>query len=60
MTSLNDPAASLTVLIYDFGTSPYANSHIFAWGAALVLLFLVLGLNIVVRTVSKLRVTGIE
>jgi phosphate transport system permease protein len=60
MTSLNDPAASLTVLIYDFGTSPYPNSHTFAWGAALILLLLVLGLNIIVRTASRLKVTGTE
>jgi phosphate transport system permease protein len=60
MTSLNDPAASITVLIYDFGTSPYLNSHTFAWGAALVLLLLVLGLNIIVRAVSKLKIAGTE
>ncbi len=60
MTSLNDPAASLTVLMYDFGTSPYANSHTFAWGAALVLLLVVLGINITVRAVSKTKVRGTE
>jgi phosphate transport system permease protein len=60
MTSLNDPAASLTLLIFDFGTAPYSNSHIFAWGAALVLLLIVLGLNIVVRAASRLKVSGSE
>jgi phosphate transport system permease protein len=60
MTSINDPAASLTVLIYEFGTSPYPNSHVFAWGAALILLLLVLGLNITVRVTSRLKVTGTE
>ncbi len=60
MTSINDPAASLTVLIYEFGTSPYLNAHVFAWGAALILLLIVLGLNIVVRTTSRFKVTGTE
>ena len=60
MTSVMDPAASLTLLIFDFGTAPYENSHTFAWGAALILLLTVLGLNIVVRVASRLKVTGSE
>jgi phosphate transport system permease protein len=60
MTSLNDPAASLTLLIFDFGTAPYLIARTFAWGAALVLLLVVLGLNIVVRVASRLRVSGSE
>jgi phosphate transport system permease protein len=60
MTSINDPAASLTLLIFDFGTAPYENAHVFAWGAALILLLLVLGLNIIVRVASRLKVTGSE
>ena len=60
MTSINAPATSLTLLIFDFGTAPFQNSHVFAWGAALVLLLLVLGLNIIVRIASRLKVTGAE
>lgn len=60
MTSINDPAASLTLLIFDFGTAPYVNAHVLAWGAALFLLLLVLGLNVVVRLASRFRVTGAE
>jgi len=60
MTGINSPSASLTLLIFDFGTSPYDNAHTLAWGAALVLLSIVLGLNIVVRAASKLKVTGTE
>ena len=60
MTSVNDPAASMTLLIFDFGTSPYESSHAFAWGAALILLVIVLGLNIVVRTASRMKFTGSE
>jgi phosphate transport system permease protein len=57
MNSIFDPAESMTVLIYEYGTSPYPNAHAFAWGAALILLMLVLGLNIVVRIASRLKPT---
>jgi phosphate transport system permease protein len=57
MNSVFDPTASMTVLIYDFGTSPYPNAHAFAWGAAFTLLMVVLGLNIVVRVASRLKPT---
>jgi phosphate transport system permease protein len=57
MQSIFDPAESMTVLIYEYGTSPYANAHAFAWGAALILLLLVLGLNVVVRFASRLKPT---
>jgi phosphate transport system permease protein len=57
MSSIFGPAESMTVLIYDYGTSPYPTAHAFAWGAALVLLMLVLGLNIVVRVASRLKPT---
>jgi len=57
MNSIFDPAESMTVLIYDYGTSPYPTAHAFAWGAALVLLLLVLGLNVVVRVASRLKPT---
>jgi len=60
MTSINDPASSMTLLIYNFGTAPYANSHVFAWGAAFVLLLIVLSLNILVRVASRLKVSGAE
>ncbi len=60
MTGMNAPAASLTVSIFDFGTSPYENAHTLAWGAALVLLAIVLSLNVIVRVASRLKVTGAE
>jgi phosphate transport system permease protein len=56
--SIFDPAESMTVLIYDYGTSPYPNAHTFAWGAALILLLIVLGLNVVVRVASRLKPTA--
>lgn len=60
MTSLNDPANSLTLLIFDFGTSPYENAHTLAWGAALILLLIVLGLNMVVRAASRMKIKSTE
>jgi phosphate transport system permease protein len=60
MTSINDPAASMTLLIFDFGTSPYPSAHAFAWGAALVLLLIVLSLNLIVRTASRLKGASAE
>jgi len=57
MNSIFDPAESMTVLIYDYGTSPYPTAHAFAWGAALILLALVLGLNVIVRVSSRLKPT---
>ena len=57
MNSIFDPAESMTVLIYEYGTSPYPVAHAFAWGAALILLLIVLGLNVVVRISSRLKPT---
>lgn len=57
MNSIFDPAESMTMLIYEYGTAPYPNAHAFAWGAALILLLIVLGLNIVVRVTSRLKPT---
>ncbi len=57
MNTVFDPTATMTVLIFDFGTSPYPNSHAFAWGAAFILLMIVLGLNIIVRTGLRLKPT---
>ena len=55
MNSIFDPAESMTVLIYEYGVSPYPIAHAFAWGAAIILLLVVLGLNVVVRVASRLK-----
>jgi phosphate transport system permease protein len=57
MTGINDPSAALTLVIFDFGTSPYESGHALAWGAALILLLIVLGLNILVRLATRHKVT---
>jgi phosphate transport system permease protein len=51
-TSLfTQPTASLTVLIYNYGTSPYASWQAQAWGAALVLILIMLALNLFVKLI---------
>jgi phosphate transport system permease protein len=54
-TSLNEPIASLTVQIYNYAISPYDEWHAQAWAATLVLMTLVLGINIVVRFLTRRR-----
>ena len=46
LRNVNEPAASLAVLIYSFPSSPYHNQIEIAWAASLVLVLIVLGLNI--------------
>jgi phosphate transport system permease protein len=47
--SLSDPTASLPVMIYTYGISPYEDWQRQAWAAGLVLLTLVLAANILAR-----------
>jgi phosphate transport system permease protein len=46
---LNQPTASLPVMIYDYALAPYEDWHRQAWAAGLVLLALILVINIVAR-----------
>jgi phosphate transport system permease protein len=43
------PVANLTKTIYDFSGSPYPHWQTLAWGGALLIIVLVLGMNILVR-----------
>ena len=56
-TSLFQPTASLTVLIYNYATSPYASWQAQAWGAALVLILIMLALNLFVKLVTGRNLT---
>ena len=51
--SLNQPIASLTVQIYNYAISPFDEWHAQAWAATLVLMTLVLGINIIVRFLTR-------
>jgi phosphate transport system permease protein len=48
-TKLNAPLASIPVLIYEYGTTPYANQISLAWGAALFIVAIMLVISIAAR-----------
>jgi phosphate transport system permease protein len=48
---LNQPTASLPVVIYNYAISPYDDWHRQAWAAGLVLLALILMVNIIARVI---------
>jgi phosphate transport system permease protein len=54
-TYLDRPIASLTVQIYNYALSPYDEWHAQAWAATLVLMTLILGINIMVRFLTRKR-----
>jgi phosphate transport system permease protein len=54
----DQPTASLTVQIFNYAISPYESWHAQAWTAALVLLLLVGGLNLLARVASRDRLRG--
>lgn len=56
--SIFQPTASLTVLIYNYGTSASQNWQTQAWGAALVLIFIMLAVNILVKVTVGRNLTG--
>ena len=53
---MNAPIANLPVVIYQFAMSPYDNWRSLAWGAALLITFSVLGLNILSRTLFNQKI----
>lgn len=50
---LNEPVASLPLLIYQYAISPYDDWHRQAWAASLVLIGLVLVVNVLARSIFK-------
>ena len=53
--NLSEPIAALPLQIFTYAISPYDDWHRQAWAGALVLMGLILGLNIVVRFLSRDR-----
>lgn len=51
--NLGKPMQSLPLLIFNYATSPYDEWHDLAWGAALILLFTVLALNIITKLTTR-------
>ncbi|MDD8017048.1 MAG: phosphate ABC transporter permease PstA [Bacteroidota bacterium] len=54
-TTLNQPIASLTVFIYNYGVSPFEDWIAQAWAGALVLILLIFILSMVVRFATRQR-----
>jgi phosphate transport system permease protein len=55
---IDQPTPSLTIQIYQYAGSPYEDQQAQAWGAALVLVVLVLFMNITARLLVRHRVGG--
>ncbi len=54
--SLSDPTATLSVLIYNFSTSPFQNQKDLAWAASLIVVGIILVISIVARRIAKRQV----
>jgi phosphate transport system permease protein len=54
-TGLNQPISALPLVIYKYAISPYSNWQAQAWGAAFILLIMVIVLNIGVRFMARGR-----
>ena len=50
-TNLKSPILGLPLLIFNFADAPYANWVALAWGAALFLIILILGISLISRFV---------
>ncbi len=53
VTSIFDPVDALPLLIFRYALSPYPDWHLKAWGAALLLMIIVLTINLAVRALVK-------
>jgi phosphate transport system permease protein len=54
--NLMQPTASLAVLIYNFSSMPFQNQVELAWAAALVLVLMVLGANLIGQSLSSRQI----
>jgi phosphate transport system permease protein len=54
-SSLTGPVDALPLRIWRLASQPYESAHSFGWGAALVLILMVLGLNIGLRLLAHRR-----
>lgn len=59
-TSPTEPVAALPLVIFRNAMSPYADLQQQAWGAALILIVMVLSLNVVVRLMTRKRFKNIR
>ena len=54
-TRLDQPIQAMPLVIFNFATSPYANWNALAWGTALLLVLIMLGLSIAARLLLRRR-----
>jgi len=55
-TGLTEPVAALPLVIFRNAMSPYSDLQEQAWGAALILIAMVLSLNVIVRLLTRKRI----
>ena len=60
INSLSQPTGALPLLIYNYGVSSYASWHAEAWGAALILIIIMLSLNLSVKLLIGRRFGGVR
>jgi phosphate transport system permease protein len=58
-TKLTQPIATLTVMVYTYAISPYADWHRQAWAGALVLIIIVLSCSLAARFATR-RLEGLQ
>ncbi len=56
LSSVMEPTASLSILIYNFSAMPFDNQIQLAWAASLVLVLIVLVFNVVARLISRPKI----
>jgi len=56
--SLNEPIAALPLQIFSYAISPYDDWHRQAWAGALVLVVTIFFINVLVRLLTRGRVTS--
>ena len=52
-SSLEGPVDALPLRIWRLASQPYESAHSFGWGAALVLILMVLGMNVALRLLAR-------
>jgi phosphate transport system permease protein len=57
-TGIDQPMASLQVLIYNYAMSGFENWILKAWGASLLLVIIVVSINVLVRSLTKPKYKG--
>jgi len=52
-SSLEGPVDALPLRIWRLASQPYDSAHSFGWGAALILILMVLGMNVILRLLAR-------